>query len=292
MPDLAGLIQTLVTGIFQGGVYAIMALGLAIIFGVMHIINFAHGEFLLIGAYLTYWLFHALNLDPFLSVPMVFILVFLFGQIIQRVLLDPVKQDHSFVLVMTYALAILMVGLMFIFFKSELRSVVTSYSLFSLDFMDANVIVNLQDLAILFLSGIFFILVHLFMQKTWLGKSMSVCAQDEEAAKLMGIDTRMVSSMAFGIGTALTAITGSLMVMSQVFHPGMGGVQTLRAFTIVVLGGLGSIWGTIIGGILVGIIETVLTLFIPVIYKPIIGFSILLLVLLFRPSGLFGKPMV
>jgi branched-chain amino acid transport system permease protein len=292
MPDLAGLIQTLVTGIFQGGVYAIMALGLAIIFGVMHIVNFAHGEFLLIGAYLTYWLFHSLNLDPFLSVPMVFVTVFLFGHIIQRVLLDPVKQAHSFVLVMTYALAILMVGLMFIFFKSELRSVVTSYSLFSLDFMDANVIVNLQDLAILLLSGIFFILVHLFMQKTWLGKSMSVCAQDEEAAKLMGIDTRMVSAMAFGFGTALTAVTGSLMVMSQVFHPGMGGVQTLKAFTIVVLGGLGSIWGTIIGGILVGIIEAVLTLFIPAIYKPIIGFSILLLVLLFRPAGLFGKPMV
>jgi branched-chain amino acid transport system permease protein len=130
------------------------------------------------------------------------------------------------------------------------------------------------------------------MQKTWLGKSMSVCAQDEEAAQLMGIDTRRVSCVAFGIGSALTAITGSLMVMSQVFHPGMGGVQTLKAFTIVVLGGMGSIWGTIIGGILVGIIEAVGTLFMPAIYKPIIGFSILLLVLLFRPSGLFGKPAV
>jgi branched-chain amino acid transport system permease protein len=292
MPDLAGLIQTLVTGIFQGGVYAIMALGLAIIFGVMHIINFAHGEFLLIGAYLTYWLFHTLNLDPFLSVPIIFLVVFIFGQVVQRVFLDPVRQDHSFVLVMTYALAILMVGLMFIFFKSELRSVVTSYSLLSLDYMDANVIINLQDLAIFLLSAVFFVLVHLFIQKTWLGKSMSVCAQDEEAAQLMGIDTRRVSCVAFGIGSALTAITGSLMVMSQVFHPGMGGVQTLKAFTIVVLGGMGSIWGTIIGGILVGIIEAVGTLFMPAIYKPIIGFSILLLVLLFRPSGLFGKPAV
>ena len=292
MPTLAGFIQTLSTGIFQGGVYAIMALGLAIIFGVMHIINFAHGEFLLIGAYLTYWLFHTLHVDPFLSMLLTFGLVFVFGQIIQRYLLDPVRHDHSFVLVMTYALSIFIVGLMFIFFKSELRSVVTVYSLWSLDFMDADVILNLQDMAVLVMAGIFFVLVHLFMKRTWIGKCMSVCAQDEEAAQLMGIDTRLVSSLAFGLGSALTAVTGSLMITSQVFHPGMGGIQTLKAFTIVILGGMGSLWGAAVGGILVGVIEAVGTLFMPGIYKPIIGFSILLLVLLFRPSGLFGKASV
>ncbi len=145
MPTLEGFIQTLCTGIFQGGVYALMALGLAVIFGVMHIINFAHGEFLLIGAYLTYWMFSVLHIDPFLSVPLTFAAVFVFGRFVQRYLLDPVRKDHSFVLVMTYSLSILMVGLMFIFFKSDLRSVVTPYSLLSLDFMDDNVIINIQE---------------------------------------------------------------------------------------------------------------------------------------------------
>ncbi|MEW6261477.1 MAG: branched-chain amino acid ABC transporter permease [Thermodesulfobacteriota bacterium] len=289
MPTLAGFIQTFCNGIFQGGVYALMALGLAIIFGVMHIINFAHGEFLLIGAYLAYWLFRLLHLDPFLSLPITFAVVFIFGHVTQKYLLDPVRKDHFFVLVMTYSLSILMVGLMFISFKSELRSVVTSYSLYSLDFMDANVILNIQDLAILVLAGLFFILIHLFMNRTWLGKCMSVCAQDEEAAQLMGIDPRRISCWAFGLGAALTAVTGALMVTSQVFNPGLGGVQTLKAFTIVILGGMGNIWGTMLGGLIIGLIESVATLFMPAMYKPIIGFIILLLVLLLRPSGLLGK---
>jgi len=289
MPTLADLIQTLITGLFQGSIYAIMALGLAIIFGVMHIINFAHGEFLLVGGYLTYWLFNSLHLDPFLSIPLTFIAIFILGQIVQRYLLDPVSSDHSFVLIMTYALAILMVGLMFIFFKSELRSVVTSYSLLSLDFMNSDVIINLQDVGILIIAGLAFICTHLFIKHTWLGKCMSVCAQDEEAAQLMGINTRWVSSMAFGLGSALTAVTGCLMITSQVFQPGMGGIQTLKAFTIVILGGMGSIWGPALGGILVGIIEAIAILFIPATYKPMIGFVILLAVLLIRPSGLFGR---
>jgi len=289
MPTLAGFLQTLATGIFQGSVYALMSLGLAIIFGVMHVINFAHGEFLLIGGYMTYWLFSALHLDPFLSLPLTFGAVFFFGQAIQRYLIEPVRHDHFFVLVLTYALSILMVGLMFIFFKSNLRSVVTSYSLLSLDFMDANVILNYQDLAILVLAVLFFILTHQFMSRTWLGKCMSVCAQDEDAAKLMGIDTRWVAAMAFGLGSAMTTLTGSLMVTSQVFQPGLGGIQTLMAFTIVILGGMGSIWGAALGGLIVGVIESLAILFMPSMYKPMIGFAILLLVLLLRPSGLLGK---
>jgi len=279
----------LTTGIFQGGIYALMASGLAIIFGVMHIINFAHGEFLLIGAYITYWLFVLFGLDPFLSIPLTFFVLFFFGQFVQRYFLDPVHKDHLFVLLITYSWALIIVGLMYMAFKAELRSVVTSYSLLSLDLMDDQLILNLQDFGILILSAVFFLLLHLFLNRTWLGKCMEVCAQDEEAAQLMGINTRRVACLAFGIGAAMTAITGSMMVTSQVFHPGMGGVQTLKAFTIVILGGMGSLWGTALGGMLVGIIEAVGTFFIPPIYKPIIGFAILLFVLLIRPSGLFGR---
>jgi branched-chain amino acid transport system substrate-binding protein len=281
-------IQSLVSGILIGGVYALIGIGLTIIFGVMRVINFAHGDIMMIGMYLTYTLFTLAGIDPFASLLITVPLMFMFGAFLQKVFINRVLDDnHQNQILLTIGLGLIMSNTMMLIHTSDYKILTTSYSSDSLNLFGISISLPLSisfAITVAITS-----LLYWFLLKTDTGQAIRATAQDREAARLMGINVKRMSIIAFGLGASLAGAAGALISPTYYIFPQIGGVFTLKAFVITVLGGMGSIFGATLGGIIIGIAESVSAAYISSGWKDVVVFVLFLLVLLLKPSGLMGK---
>ena len=281
-------LQSALSGILVGGVYALIGIGLTMIFGVMRVINFAHGDLLMLGMYLTWALFNAFGLDPYVSLVVTAPLMFLWGALLQKVFINRVlgalPQNQ---ILLTIGLGLIMSNAVMLIATSDYRILTTSYSSSSFDLFGLSV--SLPLLYSFLVTAAITATLFWFLSKTDTGQAIRATAQDRDAAQLMGINVRSMSVLAMGLGTALAGIAGALLAPTYYIFPQVGGPFTLKAFVVVVLGGMGSIVGATLGGVLIGVTESLSAVYIASGLKELVVYVLFLLVLLFKPAGLLGK---
>jgi branched-chain amino acid transport system permease protein len=282
------IVQAVVNGLLFGAVYATIGIGFSLVWGVMNIINVAHGSFIMIGAYLSYTLYVAAGIDPFLSIPVVMAALFLIAYVIQKFVLNRVVRGSVFItLTFTFGLQILIANVCLLIWSADYRSVKLPYS--SAGFQIGGVVIPLVRLGIFVVALILTGLFYLFMRRTKTGIAINATALNFEGAKTVGIDVFNIYAITFGVSAALAGAAGCLISPIMSVNPFVGGPLVAKAFVIAILGGLGSTMGALVGGMVLGLVETVGTVFIPSSYQELLGFSVLVLVLVFRPQGLLGK---
>ena len=287
MFDLSILFSSVLNGITTGAVYALIALGLTLIYGVLHIINFAHGASLMVALYGVYFLKEKLGIDPYLALPIMVPAMFALGYALQRGVINRAShgKDENILLV-TLGLSIVLENLALLFFKSDTRNVETAYSLTTVAIGPA--MIALPKL-VAFVGALLVSAVLLaVMRLTDLGRAIRAVAKEKHGARLMGIDVDHVYAMCFGIGLACLGAAACFLLPAYYVNPLVGSGFVLVAFTIVVLGGMGSFGGALIGGLLIGVVESVGGLYLGESLGQVGIFAIFIAVLLFRPEGLFG----
>ena len=284
------LIQLLVGGILLGGIYGLAAFGLSITFGVLNILNLAHGEFLMLGSLLSYGMFVALNVNPFVSAILVIPIFMIAGVGFYFLLLKPVSEKPSHQLLVASILITLGASLVIedvtaFFWERPVTGI--DYTLAPLEL--AGVVVSWTRLLILVFIVLLALCLQMYLRKTYTGKSIRAITQCREGAKIVGIPIVRVSALAFGLGIALAASAGVFYVTLFTVTPVMGIPLTVKYLCIVVLGGLGSLIGSVIGGLILGMAESMTAYYWGAEWSPTIAFILLILILIVRPEGLFGK---
>jgi branched-chain amino acid transport system permease protein len=282
------IIQILVNGLLLGGFYALIGVGFSLVWGVTNIINLAHGAVALLGAYLTYFMFQTFHLDPFLSLPLSFLSLYIFGYVVQRYLMNLVVKAQIFMLlILTFGLEIFLVNFMTTFFSADFKSVTPDYAGSSL---------VLGEIVIPYIRlGVFAVCVFVtacmgfFLDRTWTGKAIKATSLDLEAAMMSGINPAKIYSITFALGSGLAGLSGSLLSLTQAFSPSIAGGLTLRAFIVAILGGLGRVEGAFIGGLILGVVETMSSYAIGESYKNAVAFGLMVVMLIVRPSGILGR---
>jgi branched-chain amino acid transport system permease protein len=279
--------QAIILGILTGGVYALMASGLTLIFGVMRIINVGHGALVILGAYLSFALLRSLHIDPFLSLVVTMPAMFVLGVVMQVVFVRPLKSDREALSVLvTYALALGIEGLLGFFFTNNYQQLNAWYETASIPlfgFRIAYVYVFGFGLCLAILGGIFWMLY-----RTTFGRAIRATMLNRTAAQLVGVDVDRVSALAFGVGVASAAAGGVVFGITNVFNPGSHYDLISRLLTIIVLGGLGSLRGAIVGAMVMLITTDVTAVVISPVWASFVFFVILVCVLVVRPQGLYG----
>ncbi len=280
--------NVLIAGVLTGMVYGLMALGLSVIFGVVRVVNFAHGEMMTIAMYAAVVLFGAFKLDPFMVVLPVAAAFFGFGYVLQKSLINPfiTRPEHSQFMLLV-AVAIIMVNGLLMIFGPDARNVQVAYQLESIEIGKL-----LVDKARLYAAGAALVAaaaLFCFFRFTLVGKAIRACADNHLGALVVGLNVKHLYALTFGVGSACVAVAGCMMVLLVDVTPNLGPAYTLLAFVTVIVGGLGSMPGAIVGGILIGVSEAMAGLLISPSAKSMFSFGLLILVLLFRPQGLLGK---
>ena len=282
-PEMIG--QVIISGVLSGALYAMVALGLALIFGVMRVINIAHGPLLMLGAYVTFFLYSRLGVNPFLTVPVAMAAMFVVGVVLQRTLVFRVVDAPELSsLLLTFGISIALVNVAQNLFTSDLRAVeyiTGSWSLGGLALSKPRFIAFVFALAVT--GGAF-----LFLKTTRLGKAIRATSQSREVALVCGIDVPRIHLLTFGLASALAAGGGALLAVIVAIQPEMGGVWTFKSFLVIVLGGAGNYPGALVGGLLLGLIEQLASLFLTTQLSEAVAYVLLVLVLLVRPTGLLG----
>ncbi len=283
------LIQTIINGILIGGLYAVMMLGFSVIWGVMGVINLAHGDFLMIGAYLTWVLNKQYQWEPFFALLVVMPIMFGVGYVIQNLLINRIIERPVLIaLLVTYGLGIAMANTVKLIYTANPRITNTAYSGFW-EFGD--VVLPVTKTLVLISALLMMVGLYLFLYHTRFGKSIRAAAQNKEAARMVGIEIDRVYAITFAIGIALTGAAGMLLSPLGSINPFMGAAWTLKAFAITAMAGLGNIPGALMGGMVLGLVENLLATFVPGVGANvgiISSFVLLVLVLVTRPQGLFG----
>jgi branched-chain amino acid transport system permease protein len=283
--------QVLVNWLLLGSLYAAVALGFSLVWGIMNIVNLAHGAFIIVGAYTAFWLYTQLHIDPYVSIPLTMLVLFLIGWIVQYVAINRVIRAPILVtFLLTFGLDLLIADLVQQIFSSDLRSINTWYAGSGIDIGSAHI--PFDRLLAAAIAIVLTAALSYFLTRTRMGNAILATGMDRDAARLMGISIRHTYALTFAIGAALAGAAGAMLAELYPFDPSSGGAFTLRAFVIVVLGGLGTPWGVLAGGLVFGLAETLVPL-IPGVgpgYDDAIAFAVLVIVLIFRPNGLLGKP--
>ncbi len=281
-------LNVIVAGILTGLVYGLMALGLSVIFGVVRVVNFAHGEMMSIAMYLTVLLFSGLHLDPLVMLVPIAAVLFVFGYVLQAGLINPFisRPEHSQFLLLV-ALALIIVNALLIIFGPDARTVQTSYAFdsFQLGALIVDATKLYAGVAAIVVAGLLFT----FFRFAPLGKAIRACADNYTGALVVGLDVRRLYALTFGIGAACVGAAGVMMTLIVDVTPLIGPTYTLLAFVIVITGGLGSMAGALLGGLLIGVTEASAGLLFTPSAKSMFAFAILVLVLLFRPQGILGR---
>ncbi len=279
--------QTLVAGILKGGLYALIGIGMTLIMGVMGIINLAHGQLMMVAMYVTFVLFHYWGIDPYVALLVSMPTLFLLGMFIQKVLLNPLMKVESILpenqVLMTVGIGMVLTEIARFIFTSNYQSVRTSYS--TSTFFIGNISFSVPLCLAFVFAVALTIALFFFLLKTDLGRSIRAVSQDNEAAQLMGIDSERIKIITMGLGSALVAAAGTLLIPIYYLFPDIGGPFTRKAFVITILGGLGSTVGAIFGGVTLGLAEAFGATYIGMDYEDMIGLIIFILVLLFLPGG-------
>ena len=280
--------QILVNGLFTGGIYSLTAIGLTLIYGVLIIVNFAHGEFLMLGIYIAFFAYTLFGVDPYMIVPVAFMLIFGLGALIQRGLVQRVLDAHPLnQIVLLVGVSTLLIGLAQFFFSADPKSIHVEYATevlkaFGLRF-------SIPRLIAFFASMAISMLLYLFLRFTKTGKAMRAVSQSRDAARLMGVDVNFIYYLTFGIGAAITAVAGVLLAPNHTMIPTMGATYSVIAFVVVVLGTMGNFIGAFLGGLIIGVVEAFAGFYLGGDVKIIASMMIFILILLFKPAGLFGR---
>ncbi len=291
--------QAMVTGLLIGGVYGLVAMGLTLIFGVLDIINFAHGALLTVGMYLTFLLYDRFGVDPYLAVPLVGAALFLFGGMVQRLIIHPARNapPHN-QLLLTLGLALFIENALLVAFTATPRAIRLPYErdpigigplVVDFPLRIWGTTITLPKLAAFVFALLLTGALSLLLQHTDLGKAIRATAQDRVGARLVGVDIHRIHLVTFGLGTACVGAAAALVLPFLSVDPQVGNTFNITAFVIVVLGGMGSIPGALLGGLLIGLTQELSVVFAPGSTKLLGVFLVFILALLFRPQGLLGR---
>lgn len=280
--------QILVSGILTGGIFALISIGLTLIFGVMNIINFAHGEFLMIAMYFVYWMNVKMGMDPYIAILFIIPIMFVVGLLVYKATLNPIiERSELFTILMTVAIMIFLQNLVLLLWNADVRSINISYASSAIGTETLRFgITKVASFAITIGTAIG---LMMFLDRTWIGKSIKATSQNRVAAKLMGVDTKKTFTIAFAIGIATVGIAGGALAPIFSIFPTVGTQFGTASFVVVVLGGLGNVPGALVGGLIIGLIDSISGFLLPVGFKQAVYLGVFLLVLIFRPNGLFGQ---
>ena len=287
---MAYIVQLVVLGLLIGGVYVAVGVGFGLVWGVLNIVNLSHGALVIVGAYLTWKLFSSYGLDPFLSLPLDAALLFAIGYALQRLVINRViRAPLLFTFLLTFGVNLVIINILLFLFKSDFRSVTPSYAGAGLSL--GQLVIPYTRLASLVVALLLAGVLALILGRTRTGLAIQAVGSDRDAAQLVGIDLRHIYALTFAIGAACAGVAGGLISLIQAITPTAGEPYTLQAFVVVILGGLGRVSATVVGGLLFGLIE-VFAQSIPgsgSVYANAIAFGLLVLVLVTRPQGLLGR---
>jgi branched-chain amino acid transport system permease protein len=287
---LSGFVQLVILGLLSGGVYVAVGVGFGLVWGVLNIVNLAHGALVIIGGYLTWQIFTKFGLDPFLTLPIDAVLLFVLGYALQRGVINRIiRAPLLFTFLLTFGVNLVIVNILLLIFGSDYRSVAPSYSGQGFEFGSIVIsYVRLMSLvaAILLAAGLAFLL-----NRTRIGLAISAIAADRDAAQLVGIDLRHAYAVTYGLGAACAGVAGGLIALIQAITPTAGEPYTLQAFVVVILGGLGRVSATVVGGLAFGLVEAFGQSIPGVgsVFANAIAFGLMVLVLVTRPQGLMGR---
>jgi len=290
------LLQTLISGLLLGGLYALIGIGMTLIMGVMKIINLAHGELMMVAMYIAYILFSSFHLDPYLSVFIAAPALFILGALIQKYLINPVLKVDAIIpenqVILTVGIGMVLANIATLIFSSDYKTTPVDYATkawYLSDLWRASPIELSLSMpwSVSFLCALVItLLLGLFLAKTDMGKSIRATAQDRDAALLMGVNVEKMRVITFGLGSAIVGAAGCLLIPIYYLYPDLGGQFTLIAFVITILGGLGSTVGAIVGGIILGIFESLTSTYAGMGWAPVGRFVIFIVALIFIPGGI------
>lgn len=287
-------LQVLINGVLLGGLYACIAVGFSLVWGVLNVINMLHGSFVVLGAYLAFYAYGLVGVHPYLFAPVGAAILFVLGYIIQRVVVNRVIDAPVLVtLTATFGLTLLLDNIMLVAFKADFRKVSLQHPLGILDLSNLspglNVVIPIERLVSMLFAFLFVGLVYWLLRQTSTGRAIIAVRMDRYAATLMGVNTAKVFALTFALGAALAGAAGALLSPIFPISPLAGTTYLGKAFVICVLGGLGSVTGVLVGGLTLGVIESFGALFFGPEHALTISFTVLILLLVFRPSGLMGR---
>lgn len=285
------ILQVFINGLLLGGVYTLVALGMTMIFGVMRVVNIAHGEFLMLGSYITFWLFALLGMNAIVSMvvsaPLIFIAGFLIQQFFIRYVARKAKgADFEMITaLLTFGLSILIANVALYAWTADYRGI--RYMTKSLKL--GGLAISTPRLLTFGVALGITVLFFAFLKRHKIGKSIRAIAQNRDLSVICGVDVERIDYIAFGLGAALAAIAGSLISIIYPVYPEMGGIYLLKAFCVIILGGMGSFLGAFFGSLILGLSESYGALFLPTKVADLVAYAILIIVLLVRPSGILGE---
>ncbi len=280
-------IQLLIQGILLGGIYGLIALGLSLIFGVMGIINFAHGQLMVMGMYVSFWIFVLLGIDPYLSLIFVAGAIFVLGYLIQSTVVNRILDYPEAIQVLPLvSMGLILENLALLLWGPDHRSPQTALGLKT--FWIGPIMIDVSRLIAFAVAVLITMLIFIFLKKTVMGKRIRAASDNRTGAILVGIDVDRINNISFGLGSATAGAAGVLLLPLMPVSPYMGHDFTLTAFIVVILGGMGNLIGALVGGLILGVAESMSTLFLPATLKHGVSFTILIIIMVFRPQGLFG----
>jgi branched-chain amino acid transport system permease protein len=285
---LVRFFQACADGLLTGALYALIGMGLALIFGVMRIVNFAHGAFLMVGMYATYVLFDYFKLNPYIGFLPAGLVLFIFGYVVYLLLIRPVRdRSHFMQILMTTGIGLILTDSAQLIFKADYRQT-------NIDLINRSVHIgpfgaNAAEVLSFAIAVAFVVGLHFFVTRSLTGQALRAISQSPEVAPLMGINLTRIQGFSFALGIALAGVAGGLLLPRLYLFPGVGEDYTTKAFVMVVLGGMGSIEGAALGGLVLGLSESLTSLYVGNQWALIVDFVLFLLVLSFKPSGIFGR---
>ena len=280
--------QVVLNGILLGGLYACMAMGFSIVWGVMNLINLAYGSMIMLGAYITWLCVTELGVSPFAALPLAGLAVFSIAYLLQSVVINRVvRASILMTLIFTFGLNMALINVNLLLFSADVRSLPAVLGNEKLSFLGLSIPVSRGVVFLMALAMM--VALQLLMNFTRTGNAIKATSFDPAAARLSGIDINRIYALTFALGGAVAGVTGALVAMTYSFSPVSGESYTMKAFVVVILGGLGSIPGAIVGGMVLGIVENLASLWLSSGYRDAVGFGLLLLVLLVRQRGIMGK---
>jgi len=284
-------LQSFLNGLLLGGIYAAYSAGFSLIFGVMGVVNIFHGEMVMLGAFITYWSFTLFHIDPFLTIPLSIVSLFLFGYLVQLFVINRVVEAPPMIsYILTFGIHLIISYTALWLWSADFRTVTTTYSGFNVNLH--GIVIPYARLATFGIALIVVLGLYLLLNKSEMGRAIQATAQDKEMARLMGVNVRQIYAVTFGIGAAVTGMAGSLLSTYFIIFPQMGLPYTIIAFCVVVLGGMGYVPGALWGGLILGVVQSLTATYLSAGLSGALTFILLFVVLIIRPAGIAGKGIV
>ncbi|HEX2686473.1 MAG TPA: branched-chain amino acid ABC transporter permease [Kofleriaceae bacterium] len=286
---MARFVDMMLSAVLLAGLYATMAYGLGLIYGVLRVVNLAHGGVLMAGAYLGWYLHERFGIDPYVSLPVVFGASFTLGVVMYQLLVRRLPRGAAggpASLLLLFGVWLVLRNLAYVVFTGNDQAIRTTYSSSSVAILGSHVSMN--RLVVLGIAGVIAVSLHFVLRYTQIGRAIRAVAQNADSCTLVGIDVHRIYTVSFGIGTALAGVAGALLATIFSFNPSSGSSELLKSFVVVVLGGLGSVLGVALAALIVALVEVFAILILPAYLTTAVGFLLLVLVLVLRPGGLLG----